>query len=55
MKAKDDPNIILKGQSKRVDVAMKALSDEMKINVWISMQGIKNEKNILFTMAQVKA
>lgn len=46
---------MLKGESKRVDVAMKALSDEMKIIVWRSMQGIRDEKVILSTLAWVKA
>ena len=55
LKVKDDLNIMLKGQSKRIDVAMKALSDEMKITYWRSMQGIRDEKVILSTLARVKA
>ena len=51
LKAKDDSNILLKGQSKRTDVVMKALSDEMKITYWRSMQGIKDEKVILSTLS----
>ena len=34
---------------------MKALSDEMKITYWRSMQGIKDEKVILSTLSRVKA
>ena len=54
-KKKDDSNILLKGKSKRPDVALKALAEDMKITPWRSMQGIRDEKFLISALSQVKA
>ena len=52
-KAKVDPQVEMKSKSQKSDLIIEQLPEDMKLLLWWSLQGIKDERLLVFVLSRV--
>ena len=54
-KEKLDPHVEMKSKSRKSDLIIEELPEDMKLLQWRSLQGIKDERLLVFVLSRVAA